>query len=267
MFQHFLATWRAGWRSHAFRAILIIAGLLIMLAWLSSSFSGRHPQTVALDVGISGIRFITILLLLFWTQELLGKEIDRRTIFIALSYPTERSSYLLGRYLGIVAMTIVAVATLAIAVYFVVAVSSGGYRQAFALHFGAAYLLTLLYIVIDAMVIAAFTLMLSSLATTALLPLACGAAFAIVARSYSQVLAFLLDKHGEGADIAHIYIPIVDLISWIIPDLGQLDIRNTVLYGQYPSSEALLWSPLAALAYAGVMLALACTIFKRREFN
>lgn len=267
MLEHFLATWRAGWRSHAFRAIVIIAVLLVGLAWLSSSFSGRHPQTVALDVGISGIRFITILLLLFWTQELLGREIDRRTIFIALSYPTQRASYLLGRYLGMIAMLVVAVITLGLAVYFVVRASGIGYKQTFPVQFGSAYLLTLAFIVIDGMVVAAFALLLSSLATTALLPLACGAAFAVIARSYSQVLAFLADKSGEGADIAHTYVPLIDIISWIIPDLGKLDIRDTVLYGQYPAPDTLYWPPLAALAYAGIMLSLACLIFQRREFN
>ncbi|GAB3268481.1 ABC transporter permease [Chitinimonas naiadis] len=267
MGEHFFATLRAGFRSHALRAIAVLAAMLIGAAWLASGFSGRHPQTVALDVGISGVRIITVLLALFWVQELLTKEIDRRTVFIALSYPKHRAAYLLGRYLGIAVLLATAVCILGLAVYGLVMVSSGGYQQAFAVHFGSAFTLTLLYVWLDALVICAFATMMSSLATTALMPLVCGAAFAFAARSYGQVLAFLMDKHSEGADIAHIYVPLIDFIGWLLPDLGRLDIRDAALYGQYPAQDVLIWAPLGATAYLAVMLALACLLFQRREFN
>jgi hypothetical protein len=51
---------------------------LIGIAYLSGYFSPRQPQTVALDVGFSGIRFSLVLLNLFWVQELVAREIDRR---------------------------------------------------------------------------------------------------------------------------------------------------------------------------------------------
>lgn len=267
MIQHLITTWRAGWRSHSFRAISLLAVMLISISWLASSFSGRHPQTVSLDIGISGIRIISILLILFWSQELLGREIDRKTVLIALSHPTPRSSYLLGRYFGINAMLSLAIAILGIAVYLSVKLYNGTYVQANPVTFGGFYVLTLFFVLIDGMVVSAFVLMLSSLATTSLLPLVCGAVFAITARSYNQVLAYLTDNNSEAADIAHIYTPIINSISWIIPDLDKLDIRNTVLYGANPSSDSLIWPPIAAIAYTSLMLYFACKIFKRREFN
>lgn len=267
MFEHIKSTWRAGWRSHAFRSIGLIAVLLIGIAWLASSFSGRHPQTLALDIGISGIRFIVILLVLFWLQELLAREIDRRIVFIALTYPKARASYLVGRYLGIMVMLLIAIIMLGLAVYLMVLVSSGGYQQQYSVNLGSGYILTLFFIFIDAATVAAFTLMISSLATTALMPLACGAAFALVARSYGPALALLGDKQGAAADIAHIYKPIVDHVTWLLPDLSRLDIRNAALYGVFPDTELLVWPPLAAIAFIAAMLSLAALIFNKREFN
>ena len=52
-------------------------------AYLAAEFSGRQPGTVALDVGLSAIRIIGLLLVLFWCQEMVGKEIERRTVFFA----------------------------------------------------------------------------------------------------------------------------------------------------------------------------------------
>ena len=267
MFEHFKATWFAGLRSNSFRVIGIFAVMLMLSAYLASTFSGRHPQTVAIDVGISGIRAVSILLSLFWMQELLGREIDRRTVYFALSYPTTRSAYLLGRYLGIVCMVAVAIGLLSISVYIVVAASAAGYHQAFSVRFGMEYLLTIAFVILDAAVIAGFTLMISSFASTSLLPLSVGAAFAIIARGYGPVLSFLLDKNGEGADIAGTYVPLIKLFGWFIPDLSQLDIRAAVMYGDIPSVAVALGSALHALSYLAIMLVASCLLFSRREFN
>lgn len=267
MYWHFISTWRAGVRSHSFRALVLLAVALTGVAYFSGTLSGRHPQTVALDVGLSGIRLLAVLLLLFWTQDLLGKEIDKKTVFIALSYPVSRSAYLLGRYAGIVCMIALAIGIMGAAIYGVVSVSGDGYKQAFAVQFGARYLLVLLFILLDVMAIAAFALLISSFASTSLVPFVVGAGFAFAARSYGTVLAFLLDKQGEGADIAHIYAPLMRAIGLVFPDLGQLDIRELVLYNSPLLPSELVWSASHALLYSAVLLTIACYLFGRREFN
>ena len=55
-------------------AILVLGVLLVGVAFLSASFSPRQPKTVALDVGLSGMRFSLVLFALFWVQELIGRE-------------------------------------------------------------------------------------------------------------------------------------------------------------------------------------------------
>lgn len=267
MYWHFISTWRAGVRSHSFRALVLLAIALMGIAYFAGTLSGRHPQTVALDIGLSGMRLLVVLLLLFWTQDLLGKEIDKKTVFIALSYPVSRSAYLLGRYAGIVCMIALAICIMGGAVYGVVSISGDGYKQAFAVQFGMRYLLVLLFILFDVMAIAAFALLISSFASSALIPFVVGAAFAFAARSFGAVLAFLMDKQGEGADIAYIYVPIMQAVGFVFPDLGQLDIRDLVLYNAPIVSSNLVWSAAHALAYSGALLVIACYLFSQREFN
>ena len=267
MYWHFISTWRAGVRSHSFRALVLLAIALMGIAYFSGTLSGRHPQTVALDIGLSGIRLLVVLLLLFWTQDLLGKEIDKKTVFIALSYPISRSAYLLGRYAGIVCMIALAIGIMGGAIYGVVLASGGGYKQAFAVQFGVRYLVVLLFILFDVMTIAAFALLVSSFASSALIPFVVGAAFAFAARSFGTVLAFLLDKQGEGADIAHIYAPIMRAIGFVFPDLGQLDVRELVLYNAPLAWGELAWSAAHAMTYSGLLLVAACYLFSKREFS
>jgi Cu-processing system permease protein len=73
-----LSAWRAGLRSRSIQGVLVLGILLMGVAYLSASFSPRQPQTVALDVGLSGLRFSLVLFALFWVQELVGREIESR---------------------------------------------------------------------------------------------------------------------------------------------------------------------------------------------
>ena len=90
----------SGLRSHSFQLLVVLSLLIIGVAWLAANFSARHPATLALDVGISGMRAILVFMSLFWVQELIGRDIERKTVMFALSYPVPRSHYLLGRFCG-----------------------------------------------------------------------------------------------------------------------------------------------------------------------
>jgi len=75
MISFLLSAWRAGLRSRSIQAVLVLGVLLVGVAFLSAAFSPRQPKTVALDVGLSGVRFSLVLFALFWVQELVGQEI------------------------------------------------------------------------------------------------------------------------------------------------------------------------------------------------
>jgi Cu-processing system permease protein len=93
MFEFAVSGLRSGLRGKSFQAVFIFGVLLIGIAYLSGFFSPRQPQTVALDVGFSGIRFSLVLLNLFWVQELVAREIDRRVILFSLAYPVSRGAF------------------------------------------------------------------------------------------------------------------------------------------------------------------------------
>ncbi|WP_432723353.1 hypothetical protein R0381_001150 [Jeongeupia wiesaeckerbachi] len=267
MYQHLLASWRACVRSHSFRSISILALLLLIFAYMASNFSGRSPQTITLDVGISGIRITVLLMAVFWVQELLGREIDRRTVYFSLAYPVERMSYLLGRYFGVVAMAGLAVFFMGLSLLLLVTLAGNGYHQAFQVDMQLTYFGNMLLIWLDIACVLAFVFLLSSLATSALLPMMLGITFAVIARSYGSVLALLADKQGEAADIAPVFMPLVNMIAWLIPDLGRLDVRASVLYRAPINYPDLAVNIVVVVAYSAFSLGLAALLFSRREFN
>lgn len=265
MWPFIVSTLRAGIRSKSIHAVLALGVLLIFVAFLAASFSMRQPMTVALDVGFSGLRFALMLLALFWALDLFSKEIDRKTIVFVLAYPHPRSQYLLGRFFGIVLLLLLAAIVIGLLLLLAVAFSGLHYEQEHRVQLGWGYWATVLGLWLDAVVVAAFALLIASLSTVTLLPLALGGMFAVGAKALGPVLDFLQRGADGDAKLAAQFGPIVRWIQWLLPDLSRLDWRFWPMYGVAPEFSTLLLSLGMALGYAIMMLALASLIFSRRE--
>ncbi len=257
----------SGIRSHSFQLLVVLSLLIIGLAWLAANFSARHPETLALDVGLSGMRAILIFMALFWVQDLIGRDIERKTVMFALSYPVPRSHYLLGRFFGIALLSAGSVAIMATILWLTLQFKVGNYQQLTPIDTGMAYWATCLYLYISILVVTAFALLVATLSTTPMLPLLLGIGFAVVASSIGATLDFLLysdlAEEGQRESLSGL----LQSASWIFPDLSRLDIRDWTLYGAQPDARQLLLPLVMAFAYIAVMLGLAVNRFQAREFT
>ncbi|MES2770598.1 MAG: ABC transporter permease subunit [Pseudomonadota bacterium] len=266
MLQFFLSSWRSGFRHRTFFVVFALGIALVAVAYLSASFSPRQPRTVALDVGLSGLRFSLVLFAITLIQDLVGREIDRRSVVLSLSYPLPRSAYLLGRYLGVLALTAVAALILGLALWLIVLLAGLNYEQQFEVLLGAPYWLALFGVWLDVAVVAAFSLWIASLSTVAMLPLTLGAVFALAGRALGAVADYVSKGADGQLDLAARYGPILETIRWFLPDLSRLDWRAWTMYGLPPDASTLALSCLMALLYIGLMLSLAIHAFSQREF-
>jgi ABC-type transport system involved in multi-copper enzyme maturation permease subunit len=266
MWQFMFSAGRAGLRSRSIHAILIIGALLVGVAYLAASFSPRQPQTVAIDVGLSGLRITLILFSLFWVQELVGREIERRTVLFALTYPVGRGRYVIGRYLGVLALIALAAVLLGMLLWAVVLSMSNGYAQGFAIAPGFPYWSTVAGLWVDAAVVTAFALWVATFSTVPMLPLALGLAFAVGGKSLGAVAEYL--SKGADGDVALMrFAPIIDAIQWVLPDLSRLDWRAWPMYGLAPGGQAVGLGLIVAASYAALLVTLAVITFTRRDFE
>jgi ABC-type transport system involved in multi-copper enzyme maturation permease subunit len=265
MTEFFLSAWRCGLRGRSFHAVFVLGVVLIGVAYLAGYFSPRQPKTVALDVGYSLLRFSTVLLVLFWIQDLVGKEIDRKTVIFALAYPVSRATYVVGRYLGVLALAAVGILILALLLWLAVLLAGGTYQQEFSVLLGFPYWFAVFGVWLDVAVVAAFALWIASLSTVPVLPLALGAAFAVAGRSLGAVQEYLAQGAGGDQALAERFNPLIAVIQWLLPDLSRLDWRPWPMYSVPPIWETIAWSCGMALGYIAVMLALAVRTFSKRE--
>lgn len=266
MYQFCLSAIRSGFRSRAVLLIVLLGIGLVGVAFLAASFSPRQPKTVTLDVGFSGVRFSLLLLAVFWVQEMVGREVERRTILYALAYPLARPAYVIGRFLGVASLLGVATLLLGGLLWLAVLLAGGGYDQTFLVSLGLPYWTTLVGFWLDSITVAAFALWIATLSTVQLLPVVLGIAFGVAGKSLGAVI----DYFGRGADgddkLIERFGPAIEVIRWILPDLSRLDWRVWSMYGTAPADALIVGGALLALGYTLLLLGMAVFMFSRREF-
>lgn len=265
MWQLTRAGWLSGMRAHSVRWLVVIAALVILVAWLAANFSARQPATVAMDVGLSGIRLILMLMALFWVQELLGKDIERKSLYFVLAYPVSRGAYLASRFIAVAALLALGVLLLGAALGTVLHLLPFTYNQPTPVSLGLSYALVLTGIWLDLLVVTAFALLLCSLSTTPFLPLILGCLFTLAARSLGISLAYLLDPALADPLQVQWLLPVLNVAQWVLPDLSRLDWRELALYGTAPVWSAIALATAMAVSYCILLLGLATWKLKQRE--
>lgn len=251
---------RFGWLAGGALIVLIIAALL------SAQFSGRQPATVAMDIGLSVIRLLLPLIIVLLTQEVLSREFDRRYFLNTLSYPHPRHALLLGRALAVAALTLGLLAVMACALATLVWLTGQGYAQSTPVALDKNYLITIGFIGLDLLVLTAVATLLAVFASTPSFVLIGTFGFMLIARSFGAIVE-LLTRDASVIGDAQSYRSSVNLLSYLLPDLGALDVRMIALYGKLELLPAdWPWLVLSSLAYTVGLLALAVWALQRKRF-
>lgn len=267
MFEFVLSGLRSGIRGRSLQAVFALGVLTIVAAYLSGSFSPRQPQTVAMDIGFSGVRISLVFLNLLWIQELVTREIDRRTVFFSLTYPVSRGAFLIGRFGAVLVLSVMAAVILGFMLTSAVALAGGGYNQELSPSLGLPFWASIAGLVIDAGVVAVFALCVATISTVYVLPLALGAAFAVAGKALGAVMDYLAGGADGDVDLVARVGPLVNAIRWVLPDLSRLDWRSWPMYAQALAEGEIVWSMIMAISYAAILMVLAVRLFRRREFS
>ena len=257
----------SGLRSRSIQLLFGLAVLTLGCAWLAANFSARNPTTLALDVGLSSLRFIAILMTLFWVQDLLAKDIERKSVLFVLAYPRPRSSFVLGQFLGIALLAACAVVIIGSLLWLLLWIGPSDHLQGTPVQLGWPYWASLLYLYLGVLVVAAFAVMIATLSTTPMLPIVLGLAFAIAAAAIGPTYDYLQTSQFGEVEHKVALSQSLECALWLLPDLSRLDIRSWPLYGKMPDWAA-LWAGVAmAVGYIVLTLGIGIARFQRREFS
>jgi Cu-processing system permease protein len=215
---------------------------------------GEQFRIIA-DVSMSSTQVFGLLISVFVGVSLVAREVDRRTCYALLARPLSRTEFVIGKFLGLLGtagLNLVVMATVSALALLIYRGDGSFLRSGFFAAFGL-MLVQFAVAVALAVLFASFTT--PTLATIfTLSALASGFLF-------SEVRGFWLN--AEQVELKNL----VHVLDVLLPNMGLLDVKEALTYGDPVS----LWSALAragyGLGYAAVLVGLAAVIFSRRDIR
>lgn len=249
-------------RNRLYLIILFFGGVILVSSVLVGSLAPSHKIRVIFDLGLVSLELFGLATAVFGAVSLVIQEIESKTIYLIISRPISRATYILGRFLGLVtavAITMISMAALHVAIL----VSDYHWFAEFAQDRSFLILYpTLVFMSMAKMFItAAVALFFSLFATSPVSALVFTGCFWI-AGHFGPELSFMINKtfqKGIPQSLAH-------AVGMILPNFQYFNFRDMYATPGFDGYGFLGWALLYGVGYAGFFLTLSSILFKRKEF-
>ena len=230
-------------RDKIFYNIVLFGLLLFGVSILASNLTFIRPDRVVLDFGVTAVNLACTAIAILTGAGLLGKEFERRTIYVALSRPISRAQFVFGKFFGLSLVLFLNWSLLAITFLVILFTHDG------AANFHATLVLALGLLFLQSLVMGAIAIMFSAFSTTSLSVIMTTGLF-LVGNNISQIR--LIAARSKEAEVK----VILNTISSLLPNLEHFNLGFKVTYGL-----PVTWQfGLTSIAY-GICLTLLCIGF------
>ena len=245
-----LNTFREAIRDRVLYLLVVFALIVIGVSRALSMLTVGDEDKIIKDVGLGAISLFGVMVAGFVGVSLVFKEIERRTVYTLLANPVRRWQFIVGKYSGLLAVLAVNMVLMTVALFVVLLLRGAS-------PWGLLPAIGLMYI--ELMVVTAFALLFSSLTNPILAALWTFCAY--FAGHLSWSLKLLRERvDGEAGRW------LCDAVYFVLPKFDQLNIKREAVHG-LALPEGHIWlASVNGLAYAAVVLVLACLVFARKEF-
>ncbi len=233
---------------------LVAAFALLLLGALQliSKISLGLDEKIAIDLGLGAIGLLSTLVAVFVGTGLLNKEIEKRTILILVPKPVSRPELIVGKHLGLWAVTSAMVALMGAAHFAILSLSNYSFPA-------GAMSLALVFLSLELALLVAAAMLFGSFTNSILAMLL---SFGVYVMGHLSRDLLELGELSENPGIERA----TRWLYYILPDLERFNFRNDAAYGLLPTSPELLGSALYGGVYIILLLALAAAVFQRRQF-
>ncbi|MFZ4713036.1 MAG: ABC transporter permease [Bacteriovoracaceae bacterium] len=245
-------TFKEIFKSRIVLNVLLLGFLLGLITYIASEFTYGVPSRVALDFGFGTLSLTSIAVALFLGVGLISQEIENRTVYMVLSRPVDRSSFLIGRILGMLGIQLlnfVILGGLALSIYILYA---GTINQLI--------MWTLIYIFMESLIILLLVVFFSLITNK------------IISVSNTIILLFcghvLNDTKLTNFLQNHIAFKwTLNLYTYIFPNFYRLNLKDFVLYEQTLPPSYLWTNFFYALFYSLFLVFVSCYIFNKKNLD
>jgi len=230
--------------------ILLVAGIALVLSISFGDLSVFSRGQVMADFGLATMSLTGLLLAVFIGVGMLGMEISTKTIYGVITKPVTRTSFIFGKFLGLLA-TLVLNFMLIAAVFFI-AIRVMGAGQSFTMFYAV------LLLMIEMIVIVAAAIFFSSFTTPTL--------SAIFTLGF-YIAGHLNDFVNIGAEQQSnpVWRSILKGLFYVLPNLENFNIRTAVVYSLPVPSGFIGMAVVYGLLYTLILLLFSMALFSRKD--
>lgn len=240
------------YRSKVMVSILFIALGLVAVTYVASEFAYGAPAKVALDFGFGLTSISNIIMAIFIGSTLLSKEIENRTLYMVLSRPISRASFMLGKVIGLSCVLVVNTLTLSV-------ISAGIYNflggEITSLMFWTGW-----FSFMEALIIMLFAI-LYSLITSNALAVIFTITTLIVGHALSATSKIIFTKANTFFNYT------LKAVSALIPDLEKINLKDLLIYEQAISSSYVFKAQVYVTLYIAAQLLIISFLFKNKNLD
>ena len=245
-------------RDRILYGFLFFAISLILFSLVVGQLSINEEVRATIDIGMGGISLFAVLMAIFLSISLFQKEIEKRTLYTILSRPISRTTYLLGKYLGLSLTLLVEIVLMGLVWMGVLAVQGAAIP--------AGVLPAMVLIFVETLLVIAMTLFFTSFTSPFLSGLF---SFGIFAAGRGADLLLELAKKPEMSVLA----PVLKGFNSVIPNFYLFYPSGKMVEGSWASvhgqfiSTGYLFSTIGyGVIYIALFLTLSTLLLNRRDF-
>lgn len=258
----FEATLKSFIRDRLLQLLSVCALFIFLVVPAISLFSMRQVQELSVTLSLSAISLILLILTIILGSSSVWRDLDRRYLASVLGLPVSRTSYILGKFGGIVVFIMIGCIVLGLVASAAIALTSSQYPSDIPvrwLHIWVAILLDgLKYILV-----AAIALLFSSLSTSFYVPFFATLVIYFCGSASQEVYEYILS--GYGKNLSAVTRMVVSAVYYCIPNLAAFDAKVQAVYALTISAQGLLFTGIYFLLYVGILLLITVWAFNRRE--
>ena len=229
--------------------MLILSGIIIAVTGIFNAFGVPELRKFMVDVSLSIINIFTIIIAVLVAARQLPYEIEHRTLYPMLAKPVRRSQFLMGKFVGTIALSTAALLMLVVVATAVVigfGISLGG------MFFQYIYLRWISLFLICSMTLC-LSLFLTHAANVTISLLLCAGA-----SMFTRTVVIVHDSLSLWQQ------KLLSMMYWVFPHLDLFDVSKRVIHGWPPAPAwALAAMTVYAVIYTTLFLGFGCLRFRR----
>ena len=245
-------TFREAIRDRILYLFIGFAIIMVISTKLFGMLTVGDESKIVKDIGLAAMQFFSMLIAVMMSMLLISREVDNRTVFNILSKPVRRWQFILGKYLGLVAIVAVNLLLITVILVAMVLIYTGQFDPMLVF---AAFMTML-----EMSVVAAFATFFAVLTRPILGSLMTLAMFIV---GHTSADLWMLTRHLPGTFTR----AVITVVYYLVPNLERFNFKTEVVHDLPIQPAAVGWAVVYASAFVAVLLFLAALRFRTKDLK